>query len=95
MAEVAYGTIRKLERLFGAEFAVGPEDGEAFVLSGLSYPTQFDLGRAMELPFNDVWFDVAPGTPFGQTPRIGVFHPSLVGRAKAAHGAVRRRGARR
>jgi hypothetical protein len=95
MVQVAYGTSRKLDRLFGGEFAIGPEDGEAFVLSGLSYPTKFDLGRAIELPFNEVWFEVAPGAPFGQTPRMGVLHPSLMTRAKTAHEAVRRRGARR
>lgn len=95
MVKVAFGTSRELDRLFAGEFAIGPEDGEAFVLSGLSYPTKFDLGHAMKLPFNDVWFEAAPGVPFGQTPRMGVLHPSLMGRAKAAYGAVRGHGAGR
>jgi hypothetical protein len=42
------------------------------------------------LPYNDEWFAVAPGAPHGQIPKLGVLHPSLVRRAKAAFNAGRR-----
>ena len=87
--KVAYGTSQKTDALFAGEFAVVPADGDAYVLSGLSYPTKFDLGRTVELPFNEEWFAVAPGAPFGQHPKLGVLHPSLMQRARAAFRAVR------
>ena len=82
--KVAYGTSQKTGELFAGEFALLPADGDAFILSGLSYPTKFDLGRAVELPFNYEWFGIAPGAPFGQHPKLGVLHPSLLKRARAA-----------
>jgi len=87
--EVAYGTSRKIERLHPGEFLVGTEDGEAWTLSGLSYPTKFDLSRRIELPFDDRWFAVAPGAPFGQHPKMGLLHPVLMRRASAAYRAAR------
>jgi hypothetical protein len=89
-AEVIYGTSQKLDRLFPGEFPITPEDGDAFVASGLSYPTKFDTARSLYLPYNDEWFAVAPGAPHGQIPKLGVLHPSLVRRAKAAFNAGRR-----
>ena len=89
--EVIYGTSQKLDRLYPGEFAITTADGDAFALSGLSFPTKFDTGRAVYLPYNDVWFAVAPGAPHGQTPRLGVLHPSLVRRVQAAAGAVKKR----
>lgn len=82
--EVIYGTSQKLDRLYPGEFAITPEDGGAFDLSGLSYPTKFNAGRSVYLPCNDEWFAVAPGAPFGQTPKLGVLHPSLLPRVAAA-----------
>ena len=89
-AEVVYGTSRKLERLYPGEFSIAPEDGDAFAASGLSYPTKFDTARAVFLPYNDEWFSVPAGAPYGQIPKLGVLHPSLMRRAKAAFDAGRR-----
>ena len=86
--EVIYGTSRKLDQLYPSEFSISPEDGEAFAASGLSYPTKFDTARAVFLPYNDEWFAVPPGAPHGQTPKLGVLHPSLMRRAKAAFDAA-------
>jgi len=86
--EIAYGTSQRVERLFPGEFSITPADGEAYRLSGLSYPTKFDLSRRIQLPFTDRWFAVAPGAPFGQTPRMGILHPALMRRAEAAFRAV-------
>jgi len=90
--EVIYGTSQKLDRPYPGEFAITAEDGDVFAVSGLSYPTKFDAGRRIFLPYNEEWFGVPPQAPHGQTPKLGVLHPSLVRRAKAAFHAARRRG---
>jgi len=87
---VAYGTSQKTDRLHAGELLMSGEDGAAYALSGLAYPTKFDLGRVVELPYNDIWFGVPPRAPFGQTPKLGVLHPNLMRRAKAAFVAARR-----
>jgi len=85
---IAYGTSQKVNRLFPGEFAIVPADGAAYTASGLSYPTKFNLARSVELPYNDRWFAVPPAAPFGQQPKLGVLHPSLMRRAQAAFRAV-------
>ena len=90
--EVVYGTSQKVERLFPGEFAITPDDGSAFVESGLSYATKFDTGRSLFLPFDDFWFAVPPGAPFGPSPKIGLLHPSLVRRVQAASAEAKRAG---
>lgn len=89
---VAYGTSQKTDRLHAGEFLIGPADGEAYALSGLSFPTQFDLRSVKELPYSEDWFRVPPHAPRGQTPRLGVLHPGLMRRATAAFNAARRKG---
>lgn len=85
---LAYGTSQKTRTLYSGEFRIAPEDGEAYQLAGLSHPTKFSQARMVELPYTDTWFSPPPGTPFGQTPRLGVLHPSLHRRAAAAWQAV-------
>lgn len=85
---IAYGASQKVDRLFPGEFVITPADGNAYTVSGLSYPTKFNLARSAELPYNDRWFAVPPGTPFGQQPKLGVLHPSLMRRAQAAFSAI-------
>ena len=87
--EVAYGTSQKTDRLRSGEFLIDPADGSAYALSGLSYPTKFDLRHRKELPYNEDWFRVPPGAPHGQIPKLGVLHPGLMRRAKAAFDATR------
>jgi hypothetical protein len=89
--ETIYGTSQKLARLFAGEFAITPQDGIAYRVSGLSRATKFDMSHSVFLPYNDVWFGVPPGAPHGQTPKLGVLHPSLMYRAQAAHAARRKR----
>ena len=86
-AKVVYGTSRKLDRLYPGEFAITPQDGELFVVAGLDRPTKFDMTRPVFLPYTDEWFAVPPGAPYGQTPKLGILHPGLVRRAKAAFNA--------
>jgi len=82
--EVAFGTSQRTDRLHSGEFRISAQDGEAYVLSGLSYPTKFDLRNCRELPYNDEWFRVPPQPMHGQTPKLGVLHPSLMRAARAA-----------
>jgi hypothetical protein len=82
--EVLYGTSQKLNQLYPGEFAIAPADGGAYALSGLSYPTKFNTLRSVFLPYNDMWFAPAPGAPYGQTPKLGVLHPSLLPRVATA-----------
>lgn len=86
--EVAYGTSQNTGRLLSGEFLISPADGEAYALSGLSSPTKFDLRTVKVLPYDEQWFRVPPGAPHGQTPKLGVLHPSLMRRAKAAFDAA-------
>jgi hypothetical protein len=88
--QVAYGTSQKVDKLFPGEFVITPSDGDAYAISGLSYPTKFNLASAFELPFNEDWFGVPPGAPHGQFPKLGVLHPSLMRRARAAMQAAKK-----
>jgi len=86
---VAYGTSKHVDRLYPGEFAILPADRAAFEAAGLSIATKFNLGRIFELDFNDLWFAVPAAGRYGQTPRLGILHPSLLRRARAAHNAAR------
>ena len=90
VVRVAYGTSQKVEQLYAGEFAILLSDNAAFAASGLGYPTKFNLGETFELDYNDIWFSVPPGAPCGQTPRIGILHPSLMRRAQAAFRTARK-----
>jgi len=85
---VAYGTSQKVEDLHSGEFSLIPADGAAFQLSGLSFPTKFDMDRTQDLPYDEDWFRVPQDPRYGQTPKLGSLHASLYKRAKAAHDAV-------
>lgn len=85
---VAYGTSRGLTRVQPWEFVIGLDDGEAYLLSGLSMPTKFSLKQVVVLDYTAHWFEPAPGRPRKATPKLAVLHPSLVRRAQAAHAAA-------
>ena len=89
-AKVAYGTSQKMGRIYPSEFAITPDDGYAFLASGLTFATKFNMAELVFLPYNDIWFTVPPLAPYGQVPKLGILHPSLVRRAKAAYDAARR-----
>jgi hypothetical protein len=88
--EVVYGTSQKPDRLYPGEFSIAPEDGDLFSVSGFDRPTKFDMARPVYLPYTDEWFAIPPGAPYGQTPKLGILHPSLVRRVRAAHDAAAR-----
>jgi len=43
----------------------------------------------VELPYTTEWFSVPPAAPHGQTPKLGMLHPSLVHAVQAAYRAAR------
>jgi len=86
---VAYGTSQRTTDLHRGEFAILlAQHSAAFEAAGLSFDTKFDLKQAVDLPFNTDWFSVPPAAPHGQTPRLGVLHPSLVRAVQAAFKAT-------
>ncbi len=86
---VAYGTSRRTTMLHRGEFAILRErNAAAFAAAGLSYDTKFDLKQSIDLPYTTAWFSVPPAAPYGQTPKLGVLHPSLVRALQAAFRAA-------
>ena len=80
----AYGTSQKTDQLHSGEFLIANSETAAYQLAGLSYSTKFSFQSTVELPYNSEWFKVPPGAPNGQTPKLGVLHPSLIQRVRAA-----------
>ncbi len=86
---VVYGTSQRATTLHRGEFSILCErNAAAFEAAGLSYDTKFDLKQLIELPYTSDWFSVPPAAPRGQTPKLGVLHPSLVRVLEAAFRAV-------
>ena len=82
---VAYGTSQKTNRLYIGEFLISKRDhSAAYASAGLSYDTKFNLKRILELPFNEDYFSVPPLAPYGQIPKLGILHQSMVKIAAAA-----------
>jgi hypothetical protein len=55
--------------------------------AGLSHDTKFDFRQAVDLPWTAQFYAPPPHTPFGQHPKLGVLHPSMMRAAKAAYEA--------
>ena len=87
--QVVYGTSQKVDSLYSGEFMIARDDKEAFKLSGLSYPTKFNLKNMVELPYDDRWFAIPPDPRHGRNPKLGTLHPSLMPRLRAARNAFR------
>ena len=88
---VAYGTSQKTNRLYTGEFRIGKiEHPAAYASAGLSFDTKFDLSNVLELPFNEDYFSVPPHAPFGQNPKLGTLHPSMVRVAATAFSALQK-----
>jgi len=86
---VAYGTSQRTTRLHRGEFSILHErNPAAYAAAGLSYDTKFDLQQVLDLPYSTDWFSVPPAAPYGQTPKLGVLHPSLVRAVQAAFRAA-------
>jgi hypothetical protein len=88
---VAYATTQRTSSLRAGEFLIAKDKHPvAFKQAGLAFDTKFDLNKVIELPWTDRYFKVSP-TPnpaFGQTPKVGSLHASMMRALVAAHGAV-------
>lgn len=88
---VAYGTSQKTDRLYAGEFRIAKgEYPAAYEAAGLSFDTKFNLGKSLDLPFNDTYFSVPPHAPHGQIPKLGTLHPSMVRIAASAFAGIRK-----
>ena len=86
---VAYGTSQKTNRLYRGEFLIANSQNPiSYRSAGLSYDTKFDLNNHIELPYNDAYFSIPPTAPFGQNPKLGILHPSMVKAAAAAFQSI-------
>jgi hypothetical protein len=86
---VAYGTSKRTTTLYRGEFAIlRTRNPIAFEAAGLSYDTKFNLGQLLDLPYTSTWFSVPPNAPFGQCPKLGLLHPSLMRALEAAYRAA-------
>jgi hypothetical protein len=89
--QVAYGTTQRTTCLRSGEFLISKDKHPvAFKQAGLAFDTKFDLKRTTELPWTDRYFKVppAPNAAFGQTPKMGSLHASMIRALSAAHGAT-------
>lgn len=87
---VAYGTSQGLHRLHRREFAITKQgNAAAYGSAGLSFDTKFDLGQSVELPWTEEFFAVPARSPYGQHPKLGILHASLMRAVQAAYRAAR------
>jgi hypothetical protein len=77
---LVYGTSQKITPVGKGQMVIGKEQKKAFALSGLSYPTKFDFNKVIVVPYNDLWFDLAPKGQglVAATPKLGSLHVSLM-----------------
>ena len=89
--QVAYGTTQRTTALRSGEFLISKDKhAVAFKQAGLGFDTKFDLKKVIELPWTARYFKVPP-TPnpaFGQTPKMGSLHASMIRALCAAHEAT-------
>jgi len=86
---VAYGTSQRTTALHRGEFSIlQARHSAAYEAAGLSYDTKFDINQLIDLPYSTDWFSVPPAAPHGQTPKLGMLHPSLVPALQAAYRAT-------
>lgn len=82
---VAYGTSKKISDMRQGQFAIRKLDSKvAYETAGLAYDTKFDLCNRVELAWNSRFFGVPPRPAFGQTPKLGSLHISMMRALEAA-----------
>jgi len=92
VVKAVYGTSQRVDRLKVGEFSmVRSRHPVAFALSGLAYDTKFDFKVVVDLPWSEEFFNVSPRPTYGQTPKLGTLHPSLLRQVQAAYEGVMNR----
>ena len=77
--EVAYATSQKTSKVYAGEFVV-----KADSMSGLTADTKFDLLNTHLLPFDDMWFKVAPGEKHPRRGRLDIANLDIKKRLHSA-----------
>lgn len=89
VVHVVYGTSQRVDQPRAGEFAIlKANNPDAYALAGLAFDTKFDFKATVELPWTEQFFKIPPRSRYGQTPKLGILHPSLMRAAKAAHSAA-------
>ena len=91
--QVAYATTQRTTSLRAGEFLISRDKHPvAFKQAGLAFDTKFDLNKIVELPWTDRYFKVPPmpNLAFGQTPKMGSLHASMMRPLAAAYAATRK-----
>lgn len=90
IVSVVYGTSQHLKDLKAGEMAITKiANGAAYALAGLAYDTKFDFKVIVDLPWSDRYFKEPPERPFGNTPKLGTLHASMMKAAASAHQAAK------
>lgn len=86
---VVYGTSKHLTRLKVGEVAIRKASHPAaYALAGLSADTKFDFKVIVELPWTDRYFKVPPKGPYGNHPKLGTLHATVLHAIEAAYRAA-------
>ncbi len=89
IVRVSYGASQRTTTLHRSEFSILRDRNPAtYDAAGLSYDTKVDLKQALDLAYTTEWFSVPPTAPHGQTPKLGILHPSPVRAVQAAFRAA-------
>lgn len=87
VVKVAYGTSQHLDHLYSGEFAIRKaQNCRAFLLSGLTHDTKFNLNDIVDLPWDKEFF--VPTSSINDNPQIGEVDDSLLPCISAAFRAV-------
>jgi len=89
---VVYGTSQRVDRPKVGEFAIVRSSNRvAFALSGLAHDSKFDFKVIVDLPWSEEFLKISPRPTYGQTPKMGTLHPSLLRAVQAAYDAAKSR----
>ena len=86
---VVYGTSQNLSRLKTGEMAITQnKNPAAYALAGLAYDTKFDFKTIIDLPWSDRYFKVPAKSPYGNSPKLGTLHATILRAVEAAYRAA-------
>jgi PemK-like, MazF-like toxin of type II toxin-antitoxin system len=86
---VVYGTSKQLTRLKIGEVAIRKTSHPAaYSLAGLSADTKFDFKVIVNLAWTDRYFKVPPKSPYGNNPKLGTLHATVLHAFEAAYRAA-------
>ena len=89
IVQVVYGTSQAVMRLRAGEITISKAAyPAAYAQAGLAYDTKFDFKKSIELPWTERYFKAAPQKPYGNTPKLGTLHATILRAVEAAYRAA-------